>query len=106
MKLGRKQAEVDVLEKNKLINNIIIIGLGIILILAIGLVTLYYNNLKRSRKLTVALEERRILLENQSSELKEKNDKILRANEELTVLNEAISNQKEEILEANEESLY
>jgi serine phosphatase RsbU (regulator of sigma subunit)/Tfp pilus assembly protein PilF len=94
--VGRKQAEVDALEKKKLINNIITIGLGIILLLAIALVTLYYTNLKRSRKLTVALEERRVLLEKQSTELKEKN-------EELTVLNEAISSQNEQILEANEE---
>ncbi len=100
--VGRKQAEVDVLEKVQLRNKIIIIGLGLILILAIGLITSYYNNLKRSRKLTVALEERRVLLVNQSSELKEKNDKILGANEELTVLNEAISKQNEQILEANE----
>jgi serine phosphatase RsbU (regulator of sigma subunit) len=58
---------------------------------------MYYNNLKRSRKLAGALEERRILLENQSSELKVKNDKILRANEELIQLNEEINTQKEEI---------
>ena len=94
----QKQVEVDVLEKNKLIQNIINIGLGIILILAIGLVTLYYYNLKRSRKLSVALEERRVLLEKQSSELKEKNDKILRANEELKQLNEITSGQKDEII--------
>ena len=98
--VGKKQVEVDVLEKVKLRNNIIIIGLGIILILAIGLVTLYNKNLKRSRKLTGALEERRVLLVKQSSELKEKNEKILGANEELTVLNEAISKQKNEIVDS------
>jgi len=112
--VGKKQAEVDVLEKNKLINRIVIIGLGIILILAIGLVSLYYTHLKRSRKLSRALEERRVLLVNQSSELKEKNEEltvlnnaisgqneqILEANEELTVLNEAINNQKTEILDS------
>ncbi|TFH23781.1 MAG: hypothetical protein E4H10_11580, partial [Bacteroidia bacterium] len=101
--VGQKQAEVDVLEKNTLIKSIAIIGLGIILLLAIWLVAMYYYNLKRSRKLSVALEERRILLENQSSELKVKNNKILSANEELTVLNEAINKQNEKILEANEE---
>ena len=101
--LGRVQAEVDALEKNQRLKNIAIIGLVISLILAIWLVTSYYINLKRSRKLTIALEERRILLENQSTELKEKNDKILSANEELTVLNEAISKQNKQILEANEE---
>ena len=101
--VGRIQTEVDVLEKIKLRNSIIIIGLGVILILAIWLIALYYTSLKRSRKLTVALEKRRVLLANQSSELKEKNDKILRANEELTVLNEAVCKQNEQILEANEE---
>ena len=94
--VGKKQAEVDVLQKSKQIQIIINIGLGIILILAIGLVTLYYTHLKRSRKLSRALEERRILLANQSSELKGKN-------EELTVLNKAISEQNEQILEVNEE---
>jgi len=101
--VGRIQAVVDALERDKLKNRIINIGLGIILILAIGLVALYYTNLKRSRKLSGALEERRKLLVKQSSELKEKNDNILTANEELTVLNEAISKQNEQILEANEE---
>jgi len=101
--IGRKQAELDVVEREKLIRNIVILGLGIILILAIGLVTSYYYNLKRSRKLTVALEERRVLLVKQSSELKERNDNIFTANEELTVLNEAISKQNVQILEANEE---
>ena len=95
--VGIIQAEVDVLERDKLIDKITIIGLGIIIILALWLVTSYYTNLKRSRKLSVALEERRILLENQSLELKVKNSKILRANEELTQLNEEINTQKEEI---------
>ena len=101
--VGRIQLEVDALERDKLKQKIINIGLGIILLLAIGLVTLYYTYLRRSRKLTVALEERRVLLEKQGTELKEKNDEILSANEELTVLNEAISKQNKQILEANEE---
>ena len=95
--VGKKQVEVDVLEKNKLIKNIVLLGLGIILILAIGLVTTYYNSLKRSRKLSVALEERRVLLENKSTELKVKNNEIISANEVLTQLNEEINSQKEEI---------
>ena len=94
----KKQAEVDVLEKNKLIQRIIIIGLGIILLLAIGLVTLYYTSLKRSQKLTAALEERRVLLEKQSSELNEKNEEIIRTNEELKQLYAISNNQKEEII--------
>jgi serine phosphatase RsbU (regulator of sigma subunit)/Tfp pilus assembly protein PilF len=101
--VGRIQAEVDLLNKVKQRNRIIIIGLGIILILAIWLVTSYYYNLKRSRKLTVALEERRVILENQSSELKVKNERIISANDELTVLNESISKQNAQIVEANEE---
>jgi len=96
--VGKKQAEVDVLEKIKMRNTIIIIGLGIILLLAIGLVSLYYYNLKHSRELTGALEERRLLLEIQSSELKERNDEILSANEELKQLNEITSRQRDEII--------
>ena len=96
--VGKKQAEVDALEKNKLIRNITNIGLGIILLLAIGLITMYYTNLRRSRKLTGALEERRVLLEKQSTELKEKNEEILSANEELKQLNEITSGQRDEII--------
>ncbi len=95
--VGKKQAEVDVLERDKLKNNIVNIGLGIILFLAIGLITLYYTNLKRSKKLTVALEERRVLLEKQSSELKEKNDRIIRVNEELHQQKDRLQEQKEEL---------
>jgi len=101
--VGRVQAELDVVKREKLIRSITILGLIIILVLAIWLVTSYYKNLKRSRTLTGALEERRLLLVKQSSELKEKNDKILRAYEELTVLNEAVSKQNVQILETNEE---
>lgn len=85
-------------KKKTLIQFIIIIGLGIILLLAIGLVTLYYTSLKRSKKLTTALEERRVLLEKQSAELKDKNEKIIRANEELQQLYEITTSQKDEII--------
>ena len=95
--VGRKQAEVEVLEKKKQNQRIAIIGLAIILMLAIGLVSLYYTYLKRSRKLTEALEERRVLLEKHSAELKEKNERILRTNEQLKQLNDEINAQKEEI---------
>jgi len=97
-KIAEKQAEVDVLKRDKLKNKIIMLGLVIILILAIGLVTLYYTNLKRSRQLTDALEERGILLEIQKEELKDRNDEILSANEELKQLNEITSGQRDEII--------
>ena len=71
--VAKKQAEVDVLQKNRVIQRIVIGGLILILLLAMGLVMLYYYNLKRSQKLTAALDERRILLEKQSTELKELN---------------------------------
>jgi serine phosphatase RsbU (regulator of sigma subunit)/Tfp pilus assembly protein PilF len=96
--VAKKQAEVEILQKNKLFQRIVILGLAIILLLAIGLILLYYSSLKRSRKLTAALDERRVLLEKQSSELKEKNDRIIRANEELKQLYEITNNQKEEII--------
>jgi serine phosphatase RsbU (regulator of sigma subunit) len=44
------------------------------------------------------LDKRRILLEEQSSELKEKNDRIIAANEELKKLYEITNSQKEEII--------
>ena len=96
--VAKKQAEVDVLEKNKVIQLIVIISLALILLLAMGLIMLYYYSLKRSRKLTAALDERRILLEKQSTELKEQNDKIIKANEELKQLYETTNRQKDEII--------
>jgi serine phosphatase RsbU (regulator of sigma subunit) len=96
--VAKKQTEVETLEKNELLQRIIILGLVVILLLAVGLILLYYLSLKRSRKLMAALDERRVLLEKQSFELKEKNDKIIRTNEELKQLYEITNNQKEEII--------
>ena len=78
-----KQAEVDVLRKNKLIQLIVIFGLVLILLLAIGLILLYYYSLKRSQSLTAALDERRILLEKQSTELKEQREELILQKEEI-----------------------
>jgi len=96
--VAKKQTRVEMLERNKLFQRIIILGLIIILLLAAGLILVYYLNLKRSRKLMSVLDERRVLLEKQSSELKEKNEKIIRANEELKQLYEITNSQKEEII--------
>jgi serine phosphatase RsbU (regulator of sigma subunit) len=81
--VAKKQSEVEVLEKNKLIQLIVIIGLGLILLLAIGIILLYYYSLKRSKRLTVALDERRILLEKQSRELKEQREVLRQQKEEI-----------------------
>jgi serine phosphatase RsbU (regulator of sigma subunit)/Tfp pilus assembly protein PilF len=96
--VAKKQAEVNVLQKNKVIQLIVIVSLVLILLLAMGLIMLYYYSLKRSQKFTTALDERRILLEKQSTELKEQNDKIFKANEELRQLYEITNSQKEEII--------
>jgi serine phosphatase RsbU (regulator of sigma subunit) len=96
--VAKKQSEVNVLQKNKVIQLIVIVSLVLILLLAMGLVMLYYSSLKRAQKLTADLDERRILLEKQSTELKEQNDKIIRANEELKQLYEITNNQKDEII--------
>jgi len=85
------QSEVDLLEKNKFYQRIAILALLTALLLAVGIIVLYYNNLRRTKKLMVALDERRILLEKQSHELQEKN-------EELTKLYEITNSQKEEII--------
>ena len=81
--VSKKQAEVDVLRKNKLIQLIVIFGLVLILLMAIGLILLYYYSLKRSKKLTAALDERRILLEKQSTELKEQQEVLILQKEEI-----------------------
>ena len=79
----KKQAEVDVLQKNKIIQLIVIVALVLILLLAIGLILLYYYSLKRSQRLIVALDERRILLEKQSQELKEQREELMLQKEEI-----------------------
>jgi serine phosphatase RsbU (regulator of sigma subunit)/Tfp pilus assembly protein PilF len=96
--VAKKQAEVNVLEKKKLIQRLVILGLAIILLLAIGLILLYYYSTKRLKMLTTALDERNLLLEKQSSELLEQNNTITSANEELKQLNEITGRQKDEII--------
>jgi serine phosphatase RsbU (regulator of sigma subunit) len=81
--VAKKQAEVDVLRKNKLIQLIVILGLILILMLAIGLILLYYYSLKRSQRLTAVKDERRILLEKQSQELKEQREELMLQKEEI-----------------------
>ena len=81
--VSKKQAEVEVLKKNKLIQLIVIIGLALILILAIGLVIIYSMSLKRSKKLTAALDERRILLEEQGKILKAQREELIQQKEEI-----------------------
>jgi serine phosphatase RsbU (regulator of sigma subunit) len=81
--VSKKQAEVEVLEKNKLIQLIVIIGLALILILAIGLVIIYSTSLKRSKKLTTALDERRILLEEQGKILNAQREELIQQKEEI-----------------------
>lgn len=71
--VARKQSEVDVLEKNRTIQQIVIISLGLILLLTVWLMMLYYSNLRKLRRMNDVLDERRLMLEKQSSELKELN---------------------------------
>jgi len=96
--VGQKQSEVEILQKSKVFRGIVILGLVVILILAIGLIVVYYMSLKRSKKLMAELDERRVLLEKQSTELKKKNDQIIKTNEELKQLYEITNSQKEEII--------
>lgn len=69
----RKQAEVDFLEKNRILQRTIIAGLILIVVLAIGLILLIFLSLRRNKRLTKALEERKVQLEIQSKELQELN---------------------------------
>ena len=75
--VAKKQSEVDVLRKNKIIQLLVIVGLSLILLLAIGIILLYYYSLKRSKKFSSALDERRVLLEKQSKELNIHREEII-----------------------------
>lgn len=81
--VAKKQAEVDVLEKNKLLQLIVIVGLGLILLMAIGIILIYYSSLKKSKKFLAILDERNTLLENQSRELKEQREELQQQKEEI-----------------------
>lgn len=96
--VSKKQTEVEILEQNKVIQRIVIFGMAVILLMAIVIILLYYINLKRTKSLMAALDERRTLLERQSTELKEKNDTIVKTHEELKHLYEITLAQKEEII--------
>jgi serine phosphatase RsbU (regulator of sigma subunit)/Tfp pilus assembly protein PilF len=96
--VDKKQTEVEILEQNKVIQRIVIFGMAVILLMAVIIILLYYLNLKRTKKLMADLDERRLLLEKQSSELKEKNDTIVKTHEELKQLYEITNTQKEEII--------
>jgi len=98
--VSKKQAEVDVLQKKKVIQLIVIGSLVLILLLAMGLILLYYQSLKRSQKLTAALDERRILLEKQSKELKEHQDELLKQKEELQSTLENLLKTQEQLVES------
>jgi signal transduction histidine kinase len=98
--VAKKQAEVDVLQKKKAIQLIVIVGLTVILLLVTGLVLLYYRSLKRSRKLTAVLDERRILLEKQSIELKEHQEELLQQKEELQSTLENLKKTQEQLIES------
>ncbi len=98
--VANKQAEVDVLQKKKIIQLIVIGGLTLILLLAMGLIVLYYYSLKRSKKLTSSLDERRILLEKQGKELKEKQEELLQQREELQTTLENLEKTQDQLVES------
>jgi serine phosphatase RsbU (regulator of sigma subunit)/Tfp pilus assembly protein PilF len=81
--VAKKQVEVEVLKKNKILQLIVILGLVLFLILAIGLILMYYYSLRRSKKFSAALDERRILLEKQGKELKDQREELIQQKEEI-----------------------
>jgi signal transduction histidine kinase len=98
--VAKKQAEVDGLQKNKLIQLIVIVSLVLILLLAMGLIMMYYYSLKRSKKITAALDERRILLEKQSTKLKEHQEELVKQKEELQSTLENLQKTQEQLIES------
>jgi signal transduction histidine kinase len=98
--VAEKQAEVDALQKKKEIQLIVILGLVLIVLLAMGLIMMYYYSLKRSKKLTAALDERRILLEKQSIKLKEHQEELVQQKEELQLTLENLQKTQEQLVES------
>lgn len=98
--VSNKQAEVDVLQKKREIQLIVILGLVLIVLLAMGLIMMYYYSLKRSKKLTAALDERRILLEWQSIKLKEHQEELVQQKEELQSTLENLQKTQEQLVES------
>ncbi|MBN1789581.1 MAG: tetratricopeptide repeat-containing sensor histidine kinase [Bacteroidales bacterium] len=98
--VAKKQAEVDALQKKKVIQLIVIVSLTLILLLALGLIRLYYYSMKRAQKLTAALDERRILLENQSAKLKEHQEELSQQKEELQSTLENLQKTQEQLIES------
>lgn len=81
--VAKKQSEVDTLRRKKLVQLIVILGLVFFLALALGFMLLYYYSMKRSQKLTAALDERRILLEKLSAELKDQREELILQKKEI-----------------------
>jgi len=71
--VAQKQTEVDFYKKKWVVQLFIMGSLVIILLLSVALIYVYYSNLKRVRKFSKILEERKKVLEKQSVELKELN---------------------------------
>ena len=71
--IEQKQNEVDILKRKRYTQLFIICSLALILLLAGGLIYVYYKSLTRARKFNLVIEERHKLLERQSNELKELN---------------------------------
>ncbi|NBC83511.1 MAG: tetratricopeptide repeat protein [Bacteroidetes bacterium] len=69
----QKQTEVDLLEKNRAIQRIVIGALMLIILLATGLIYIYYKNLIRTRKLNKELADSKEDLEIQQEQLRNLN---------------------------------
>ncbi|MCG8697243.1 MAG: HAMP domain-containing histidine kinase, partial [Bacteroidales bacterium] len=72
--VDQKQAEVDLLNKRRIFQVVVIIALVVIVVLAISLMFLYYTNLKKARRFSVILEGRRKESERQRAELTDLNN--------------------------------
>jgi signal transduction histidine kinase len=98
--VAKKQAEVDGLEKKKLIQLIVILGLVLILALSIGLGGMYYYSLKKSKRLTAELDERRNLLEKQGLTLQAHQEELLSQKEELQATLDNLKKTQEQLIES------
>jgi class 3 adenylate cyclase len=104
--LEKKQAEVDILNKDKIIQKeeieiqklvLMVISLGILLL--IGLLSgLIYINYKR-RKTNEALQEKNKIIQQKSEEIETQNDNLITLNADIIQKSEEIETQRDNLIE-------
>ena len=107
--LNQKDQQIELLNKNKLLqqeeirlrNIILNVLVGIVIALALFAI-IYYRYSKRLKRLNAVVQEKNEEVQTQSEELLESNNRLTDLNTEVTLQREEIKKQAEELLVSNE----